>query len=913
MNSKLKQMSLVAIATSVALYGCSDDNYETPEADKQRQADVGLWAPVGEIVQVVDSDFYPLTSEESEALATAKASAKEAAAKAGGDTFDPDAWEADFKYESLDLYSILGLTNEELARKAEAKKVARTFKDDQGMKALFDKLIADGKTTQTYDEWIDVWFETVAPANYLGSSTRLSKALRGEELGITSADNGKEISWLPPLSCPNYQESDSTGELDCVTPIENPLADSQPDPVYTAAEGEAVIYYRSPSHNGTSDAPYADITIHSWNDDENDDPTGDSLDCTSYTKDSQTTWGSGKSHAGIDENYGMYWVLNLLEGHDDCGNIIVYNTSSEAKMVSTTDLRMALGETSGPVKFANADKTSYMQEGVLPASIGGNLYVNQHPLLGAASGAKGCGWGTELNAGGDACIGETLACPTGSVAVGQGTTDVASKCVEIFNPDQEGLELFVRGAYHTADWSADDANKMKYFGNGKFLLNYEYGEHTDETAEGDVSHNFKVADSDWSEPTNFGIDAGDDGATVNGVAIDVTVGEGVAENVSASFTENTIYQFELDASKPEEPTLSVRTLPLNEYTVVNVGELQVPLTHKGDNKYTATRVQLEAGTFNLTIEDPSVGADQVAEVDGEGITLIPNGGALTYTVEAKGEYDFVLDLADRDAPVFAIRSNIPFGKTPTFIRGGLNGWNAPAEDQLVYNESNRTYTAFYGLEAGGTYAFKFADDKWGDGTYNPAINLGYGEVTISDDEDAITVNNDGGNMRVNIEESTVHAFQISFAESSVGEVKVTPAAIYIRGGIYGTGDWGADETMRLHFEPADGDNANEAGHVFESVVTTTGPGSFKIADFDWGEGAFAINYGLPASAVTDEAKAAGENQVVLGQPIQLILNQDPSLPEAQREDSQNIGFNQEAGTYRFSFNWVTKQLTVTAE
>lgn len=896
MNQKVKQLSLVAIATSVALYGCSDD-YTTPE--KQTVADVGLWAPPGEIVQVVDSDFYPLTAEDKTALANAKAAAKAAAMEAQGEDFDDAAWEAEFKYEDLDLYAILGLTNEELGRQAIAKEEARAFKIDQGMQALFDDLDTD----ETFDEWFDAWFANVDPVNYLGAPTRLSKALRGEELGITSADDGTQVRWAPPTSCPNYQVEDPTGESDCITPVENPLVDSQPTPVYTAKDGEAVIYYRSANHNGVDASVYDGLTIHAWNNDPDNDPTADSLDCTAYTKDSTTSWGAGKSSAGVDPNYGMYWVLNLLEGHDNCGNIIVYNVDSGDKMISNTDLRLTLGDSSGPVPFANSDKNSYLQDGILPNGIDGNLYANPHPLLGAASGSKGCGWGTELNAAGDSCIGETLMCPEGAIAVGTGTVDIASKCIALFDP--ASTDLFLRGGFNgwgnepedpetvlPIDWNT----QFEYVGDNVYRVNATYGSHpADQTPDENlaVNYGFKVADADWSESTSFGGVKGG-GLPAVGSTIQVTAGNGVGQDMFIRMKEELVYQFTLDVTDQSAPQLSIGISPLDAFPTLTVGDETVDFAIKDKSSFNVS-VNLEPGTYNVSLGGLDFGVAENTDLQlFTPVDLVADGaGAITFTttnMDEADDYGFVIDATDKAKPTIQVIKP-PLGNEPVFVRGTMTGWGdpAPLEDEMIYDPDSTSYSVVYGMSKDASHAFKFANRAWGG-----AVDIGYSGVTIADDSLALTDEN--GNIGFAPTKSTAYELKLTFTDSTTGELKVSEAPIYIRGGIYGTGDWGPDDTMRLHYDGT----VRDAGHVYTSKVTTTGSGFFKIADADWG-GAFGFNYGATERGnCSEDGKNAG--CVDLGVPMTLT----------DGSDSQDINFPHPAGDYIFSFNHVTKELTITA-
>ena len=266
---------------------------------------------------------------------------------------------------------------------------------------------------------------------------------------------------------------------------------------------------------------------------------------------------------------------------------------------------------------------------------------------------------------------------------------------------------------------------------------------------------------------------------------------------------------------------------------------------------------------------------------------------MSYTVAADGEYDFTLDYTVVDMPTFTAKPSVPYGTNRVFIRGTMTGWGdpAPEADELIYNADTSTYSVVYGLEAtsgSDAHQFKFASQAWGG-----PLDLNGDQFTFSDDENALPLEGTG-NIAVKPEVSTAYNFSISFAESTTGEVKVEEAPIYIRGGIYGTGDWGTDETMRLNFEPSDEGNPTEAGHVYSSVVTTTGPGFFKIADEGWG-GSFGFNYGT-------SSEEGAVTEIQLGSPLQLVGG----------GDSGNISFQHPAGTYRFSFDDVTKQITVTS-
>jgi pullulanase len=80
-----------------------------------------------------------------------------------------------------------------------------------------------------------------------------------------------------------------------------------PAPVVTAGDNELVIFYNR------ADATYSDWIIHLWNNDT----------CDAYAN-GDTDWATGQAQTGLDPNYGVYWVIDLKAGHDDCANFIVH-------------------------------------------------------------------------------------------------------------------------------------------------------------------------------------------------------------------------------------------------------------------------------------------------------------------------------------------------------------------------------------------------------------------------------------------------------------------------------------------------------------------------------------------------------------------------------------------------------------
>ncbi|TPH15071.1 hypothetical protein [Litorilituus lipolyticus] len=851
------------IAVSTALTGCGSDQDQPEITDVFKE--VGLWCKSPSIVQIASPDSYPLSDKEQADLATAKAEAKAAAEAEQGDDFDEEAWEAEFKYQDLDLYSILGLTLEEQERQAIAKEEARAFKIDQGQDVIYG---------DEFDAWFEAWFAAIPPANYLGPSQRIERAVNA----TTPEMDGDEICYTPPLSCPNYKVIDESGTYECIVPEQNPIL-GVPDPEVTAGPNEAIAFYRHEDHvdGGDNTALYENMVVHTWNND----------DCTAYQDDSIASWGSNSTYAndnkGIDGNYGHYWKLHLLEDASNCANII-FNDTATGKKISDSDLTMPIGP-AGNVVLHNLDKNSFAHDDFPVNVLDGMLLINQHPYLGAeaSSGIKACGWGLTADDSGELCLGEELMCPDNTVAVGVGAVDVASKCVEIFNPDD--TTLYIKGGFN--GWSATEDAMFAYQGDGQYRLNYLYDTDCEVTEEEDCStiHQFKVADEGWSEPASFGSIKGGDQSGV-GKTITMTVGSGVGQNMSVEMAEEKIYQFLVNASNTTAVELTINEVPVAAFPSITLDGETIELTYSANGQY-VLRKALMAEEYTFTIADEAagfavgaIGTDNVITASTP-LALESDGGALSFTPDSAAEYDFVLDLSNPDMPTIEIKPALPFGTTPVFVRGSINGWSSPEADQVMWNANERSYSVLYGLEAGGNHAFKFADASWG------VVNLGFNDVAMSTDSDAITVTDDGGNMRVVVDKSTTYKFEVNF-DTANPVVKVSEAPLYLRGSIT---DWGASDANQLMFMGTDSGNTAEASRTYSMEVTISGPGEFKVADEGWG-GSLGYNYGVEVAGT----------KVELGVALELA------------QTNNNIGIDLPAGTYVFSFeDGVTKTMTVTAK
>ena len=113
-----------------------------------------------------------------------------------------------------------------------------------------------------------------------------------------------------PIQCAAPTVPDALNES-CIVGVDPEAA----IPVFFPAENQAVLYYNRTDEN------YAEYKVHNWND----------TTCDAYADDSlATSWSNGVSHTGIDPVYGAYWVFNLKEDFNECGNFIVHKGTDDA-------------------------------------------------------------------------------------------------------------------------------------------------------------------------------------------------------------------------------------------------------------------------------------------------------------------------------------------------------------------------------------------------------------------------------------------------------------------------------------------------------------------------------------------------------------------------------------------------------
>ncbi len=324
--------------------------------------------------------------------------------------------------------------------------------------------------------------------------------------------------------------------------------------------------------------------------------------------------------------------------------------------------------------------------------------------------------------------------------------------------------IYVRGDVSAAGWDATAANRMTYDGEGIYsvLLNVPAG-----------THNFKVAEANWSSP-NLG---SNQPISIGG---SITLTQGSNDNIAITVPTAGQYRFELDASSSTTaPTLRVvdpetwKATPVYLRGTVTASGWDAntgnQLTYEGNSVY-AISVALNAQAYEFKVASSdwtavNLGAAQ-AVVLGENITLQNNGSNIAFTVDTAATYRFVVDARNPDAPVIKVYREDVFAATPIYLRGELTSadWGATnATNQLVY-QGKGIYAITLSLTA-RTYQFKVAEANW----TNP--NLGGAALVLGEAGDLVQGSND--NLSITIPSAGNYRFTVDTTSPNAVTLTVT--------------------------------------------------------------------------------------------------------------------------------------------
>jgi pullulanase len=156
-----------------------------------------------------------------------------------------------------------------------------------------------------------------------GDATEAGKVLLSCDVPNVPDAIGASCVAPEPIHCASPTVPDALNES-CIVGVDPNAA----IPVFFPADNQAVLYYNRTDEN------YAEYKVHNWND----------TTCDAYADDSlAASWDNGLPHTAIDPVYGAYWVFNLKEDFNECGNFIVHKGTDDAgKEFGGGNLKMPL-------------------------------------------------------------------------------------------------------------------------------------------------------------------------------------------------------------------------------------------------------------------------------------------------------------------------------------------------------------------------------------------------------------------------------------------------------------------------------------------------------------------------------------------------------------------------------------------
>ena len=154
-------------------------------------------------------------------------------------------------------------------------------------------------------------------------STESGKTLLACNVPMVPDATGASCVAPEPIQCPVPTVPDALNES-CVVGVDP----NAPAPTFFPSANQAVLYYNR------ADGVYDEYKMHNWND----------ANCNAYAADSLApSWDNGLAHTDVDPNYGAYWVVNLVDDFNGCGNFIIHKGTDDAgKEFGGGDFKMPL-------------------------------------------------------------------------------------------------------------------------------------------------------------------------------------------------------------------------------------------------------------------------------------------------------------------------------------------------------------------------------------------------------------------------------------------------------------------------------------------------------------------------------------------------------------------------------------------
>ena len=192
---------------------------------------------------------------------------------------------------------------------------------------------------------------------------------------------------------------------------------------------------------------------------------------------------------------------------------------------------------------------------------------------------------------------------------------------------------------------------------------------------------------------------------------------------------------------------------------------------------------------------------------------------------------------------------VPYGDTPVYLRGSMNGWGTDGEFSY---QGNGIYTAAAQLTAGNQYEFKFASEDWA------TVNFGAAdasEATITEGE-SVALGTTNNNLFFTPTTDATYLFSIDASDPQAPVLTVENEEPYAGTEVYLRGDfngWGTDTPLLY-----------QGGRQYQVAMSlAAGNYEFKVASEDWA----TVNLGAISGADADK-------QIVLGEPTDLAATND---------------------------------------
>ncbi|WP_165724136.1 MULTISPECIES: alpha-1,6-glucosidase domain-containing protein [Pseudoalteromonas] len=306
--------------------------------------------------------------------------------------------------------------------------------------------------------------------------------------------------------------------------------------------------------------------------------------------------------------------------------------------------------------------------------------------------------------------------------------------------------VFVRGTLN--DWGTRDA--FEYIGEGEYRIAIAL-------SAGD--YEFKIASEDWST-VDFGALTDADKDVVENQSEALTRS---GANMTFSAAIDATYVFSLDASNPENPTLTLYNEEpfigtaiyvrgtLNDWGVTD------ELSYKGKGIYTFTKT-LSAASYEFKVASEDWSTVDYGSAEGDASVMVGTaeqlsvaGANMTIDIAEEGEYQFIFDASDLNNVSLKVLNAEMFAQTTVFIRGSLNDWST--DNPLMY-EGDAIYSTSIDLEA-GDYEFKVASEDWSTVDYG-----GAGDTPVVAIDELTLLEAVGANIALNITEQGTYSFKV---------------------------------------------------------------------------------------------------------------------------------------------------------